>query len=124
MPSRCPLRGAGPGILAHVLVAKYADHLPLYRQSGTYARAGVDLERSTLADWVGRSAAHLDPLVAALRKEVMVSDILHRDDTPAPVLAPSLGKTKNGGLSGANTRRDEDGTKQDPSHSARLADLR
>jgi transposase len=57
----------GPGLLAHVLVAKYADHLPLYRQSGIYAREGVDLERSTLADWVGRSAALLDPLVEALR---------------------------------------------------------
>ena len=88
----------GPGLLAHVLVAKYADHLPLYRQSGIYAREGVDLERSTLADWVGRSAALLDPLVAALRKEVMASGVLHGDDTPVPVLAPGLGKTKTGRL--------------------------
>jgi len=72
MPSLPIERGRpGPGLLAHVLVAKYADHLPLYRQSGVYAREGVELERSTLADWVGRSAALLDPLVVLLRKEVM-----------------------------------------------------
>ena len=99
MPSLPIERGRpGPGLLAHVLVAKYADHLPLYRQSGIYAREGVDLERSTLADWVGRSAALLDPLVAALRKSVMASDVLHGDDTPVPVLAPGLGKTKTGRL--------------------------
>jgi transposase len=99
MPSLPIERGRpGPGLLAHVLVAKYADHLPLYRQSGIYAREGVELERSTLADWVGRSAALLDPLVAALRKEIMASDVLHGDDTPVPVLAPGLGKTKTGRL--------------------------
>lgn len=99
MPSLPIERGRpGPGLLAHVLVAKYADHLPLYRQSGIYAREGVDLERSTLAGWVGRSAALLDPLVAALRKEVLASDVLHGDDTPVPVLAPGLGKTKTGRL--------------------------
>lgn len=54
----------GPGLLAHVLVSKYADHLPLYRQSEIYAREGIDLERSTPADWVGRSAALPDPQVA------------------------------------------------------------
>lgn len=99
MPSLPIERGRpGPGLLAHVLVAKYADHLPLYRQSGIYAREGVDLERSTLAGWVGRSAALLDPLVTALRKEVMASGVLHGDDTPVPVLAPGLGKTKTGRL--------------------------
>jgi len=99
MPSLPIERGRpGPGLLAHVLVAKYADHLPLYRQSGIYAREGVELERSTLADWVGRSAALLEPLVAALRKEVMASGVLHGDDTPVPVLAPGLGKTKTGRL--------------------------
>lgn len=99
MPSLPIERGRpGPGLLAHVLVAKYADHLPLYRQSGIYAREGVDLERSTLADWVGRSAALLDPLVGALRKEIMASDVLHGDDTPVPVLAPGLGKTRTGRL--------------------------
>jgi transposase len=81
-----------------VLVAKYADHLPLYRQSGIYAREGVDLERSTLADWVARSTTLLDPLIEALRKDVSASDVLHGDDTPVPVLAPGLGKTKTGRL--------------------------
>ncbi len=78
--------------------AKYADHLPLYRQSEIYAREGVDLERSTLADWVGRSAALLDPLVEALRRDVLSSSVLHGDDTPVPVLAPGLGKTRTGRL--------------------------
>ena len=99
MPSLPIERGRpGPGLLAHVLVAKYADHLPLYRQSGIYAREGVDLERSTLAGWVGRAAALLDPLIAALRREIMTSDVIHGDDTPVPVLAPGLGKTKTGRL--------------------------
>lgn len=99
MPSLPIERGRpGPGLLAHVLVAKYADHLPLYRQSGIYAREGVDLERSTLADWVGRSAALLEPLIEALRKDVLASDVLHGDDTPVPVLAPGLGKTRTGRL--------------------------
>jgi len=99
MPSLPIERGRpGPGLLAHVLVAKYADHLPLYRQSGIYAREGVEIERSTLADWVGRSAALLGPLVAALRKDVMASDVLHGDDTPVPVLAPGRGSTKTGRL--------------------------
>jgi hypothetical protein len=99
MPSLPIERGRpGPGLLAHVLVAKYADHLPLYRQSEIYAREGVDLERSTLADWVGRSVALLAPLVEALRKEVMASNVLHGDDTPVPVLAPGTGKTKTGRL--------------------------
>lgn len=88
----------GPGLIAHVLVSKYADHLPLYRQSEIYAREGVDLERSTLADWVGRASALLAPLVDALRKDVMASDVLHGDDTPVPVLDPGRGRTKTGRL--------------------------
>jgi transposase len=99
MPSLPIERGRpGPGLLAHVLVSKYADHLPLYRQAEIYARQGVDLERSTLADWVGRAAALIDPLVQALRKDMMASDVLHGDDTPMPVLAPGTGKTKTGRL--------------------------
>lgn len=99
MPSLPIERGRpGPGLIAHVLISKYADHLPLYRQSSIYAREGVDLERSTLADWVGRAAALLDPLVAALRKDVMASEVLHGDDTPVPVLAPGRGSTKTGRL--------------------------
>ena len=95
MPSLPIERGKpGAGLLAHVLVSKYADHLPLYRQSDIYAREGVDLERSTLADWVGRSAALLDPLVEALRRDVLSSSVLHGDDisarsSPASQIIPS-----------------------------------
>ena len=98
-PSRPIERGlAGPGLLAHVLVSKYADHLPLYRQSKIYARQGVELERSTLADWVGGASQLLGPLVEALRCYVMATGKLHADDTPVPVLAPGQGKTKTGRL--------------------------
>jgi transposase len=81
-----------------VLVAKYADHLPLYRQSEIYAREGVDLARSTMADWVGRSATLLEPLVDALASHVMSGSTLHADDTPVPVLAPGAGRTRTGRL--------------------------
>jgi len=98
-PSRPIERGvAGPGLLAHVLVSKYCDHLPLYRQSEMYAREGVELERSTLADWVGGTSALLAPLVEALRRHVLSAAKLHADDTPVPVLAPGNGKTKTGRL--------------------------
>jgi transposase len=89
---------ATAGLLAHVLVAKFADHLPLYRQSEIYAREGVELERSTLADWVGQSANLLRPLVDALAQHVLAGDRVHADDTPVPVLAPGAGKTKSGRL--------------------------
>ena len=98
-PSRPIARGvAGPGLLAHVLVAKYSDHLPLYRQEEMYGREGVELDRSTLADWVGQAHGLLEPLVEALRRHVMAAQKLHADDTPVPVLAPGLGKTKTGRL--------------------------
>jgi transposase len=98
-PSRPIERGAaGPGLLAHVLVSKYCDHQPLYRQSEIYARQGVELERSTLADWVGGSSRLLEPLVEALHDYVMEAGKLHADDTPVPVLAPGNGKTKTGRL--------------------------
>jgi transposase len=98
-PSRPIDRGlAGPGLLAHVLVSKYADHLPLYRQSEIYAREGVDLDRSTLAGWVGATSELLAPLVAAVRDHVMSATKLHADDTPVPVLAPGNGRTKTGRL--------------------------
>jgi len=89
---------AGPGLLAHVLVSKYCDHLPYYRQSLIYARDGVELDRSTLADWGGAANALLDPLLAALEDYVMAAHKLHADDTPIPVLAPGTGKTKSGRL--------------------------
>ena len=98
-PSRPIEQGlAGPGLLAHVLVSKYADHLPLYRQSEIYARSGVELERSTLADWVAGASRLLTPLVEALRLYVMAASKLHADDTPVPVLAPGQGQTKTGRL--------------------------
>ena len=89
---------AGPSLLAHVLVSKFADHLPLYRQSVIYERGGVALSRSTLADWVGKSAGLLAPLVECLRKEVLSAAKLHGDDTPVPVLDPGRGRTKTGRL--------------------------
>jgi len=98
-PSRPIARGlAGAGLLAHVLVSKYADHLPLYRQSQIYARGGVDLERSTLAEWVAGCFHLLDPLVQALGRHVMAAEKLHADDTPVPVLDPGRGRTKIGRL--------------------------
>jgi transposase len=98
-PSRPIARGlAGPGFLAHVLVSKYSDHLPLYRQSQIYEREGLHLDRSTLADWVGGASALLEPLVDALGRYVMGSSKLHADDTPVPVLCPGRGTTKQGRL--------------------------
>ena len=89
---------AGAGLLAHIVVSKYDDHLPLYRQAEIFAREGVGLETSTLSGWVGATAAALKPLVDALAAEVMASDTLHVDDTPVPVLAPGTGRTKTGRL--------------------------
>jgi transposase len=98
-PSRPIDRGlAGPALLAHVLVSKYADHLPLYRQSEIYEREGVELDRSTLADWVGGASRVLAPLVEATRRYVLEASKLHGDDIPVPVLAPGNGKTKTGRL--------------------------
>ena len=87
---------AGPGLLAHVLVGKYADHLPLYRQAEIYHREGIELERSTLAGWVGGASDALAPLVEMIRRYVMSTGKLHADDTPVPVLAPGEGRTKTG----------------------------
>ena len=99
MPCQPIARGRpGPGLLAHVLVSKYADHLPLYRQSMIFARSGIELERSTLADWAGSAAALLAPLAEAMGKQVMAGSTIHADDTPVPVLAPGTGKTATGRL--------------------------
>jgi transposase len=98
-PDHAITRGrAGAGLLAHIVVSKYDDHLPLYRQAEIFAREGVDLETSTLSGWVGATAAAMAPLIDALAAEVMGSDTLHVDDTPVPVLAPGTGKTKTGRL--------------------------
>lgn len=95
-----PIAGglATPGLLAHVLVAKYCDHLPLYRQSKIFARHGVVLDRSTLAGWVGGAAWWLEALHRRLAEHVTGSDILFADDTPVPVLDPGRGRTKTGRL--------------------------
>lgn len=99
MPSLPIERGRpGPALLAHVLVSKYCDHLPLHRQSEIYARSGVELDRSTLAGWVGAMAALLDPLAEAIGNHVRSGATLHADDTPVPVLDPGRGKTKTGRL--------------------------
>ena len=92
------IEGAIPteGVLAHVLVSKFADHLPLYRQSRILARSGLDVHRSTLADWVGKTAFHLRPLVECLAAELKTSHNLGVDETPIRVLDPGRGKTKTG----------------------------
>jgi transposase len=98
-PSRPIERGiAGPGLLAHILVGKYCDHLPLYRQNQIYAREGIDLDRSTLAGLVGGASALLVPLAQAIGTYVKAALKIHADDTPIPVLAPGTGKTKTGRL--------------------------
>jgi transposase len=95
LPSRPIERGRpGPGLLAHVLVSKYADHLPLYRLSQIFAREGIDLDRSTMADWVGRSTALLEPLADAIGRIVRQGAALFADDTPVKMLAPGNKKTK------------------------------
>ncbi|MCA3265857.1 MAG: IS66 family transposase [Azospirillum sp.] len=83
-------------LVAQVVVSKYADHCPLYRQAGIYARQGIDLDRATLADWVGRAAWYLMPLYAALRADLNASEKLFADETTAPVLDPGRGRTKTG----------------------------
>jgi transposase len=84
--------------VAQVLVSKYADHLPLYWQAQIYARQGIDLDRSTLADWVGRAAWHLRPLHARLLARLKSSGKLFADETTVPVLDPGRGRTKTGQL--------------------------
>jgi len=98
-PTRPIERGlAGPGLLAHVLVSKYCNHQPLYRQSEIYAREGVELDRSTMAGWVGAVSQLVAPVIEALRQHVLSATKIHADDTPVPVLAPGTGKTKTGRL--------------------------
>jgi transposase len=80
---------ATTGLLAQVLVAKYTDHLPLYRQEAIYARAGVPIPRSTLAQWVGSCGVQLQPLIDALRREVLAHPVIHADETPVQMLKPA-----------------------------------
>jgi len=96
-PSHPIARGrAGPGLLAHILFSKYGLHLPLNRQSTVYAREGIDLDVSTLADWVGAAAATLMPLVLLIRQHVFAGERIHADDTTVPVLGK--GQTRTGRL--------------------------
>jgi transposase len=98
-PSRPIARGmAAAGLLAQVVVAKYADHTPLYRQAGIYRRAGVDLDRATLASWVREAGHLLQPLADAVGRYVRCAEKIHTDDTPVPVLEPGRGKTRTARL--------------------------
>ncbi len=99
LPSRPIEKGRpGPGLLAHILVSKYGDHLPLYRQSQIMAREGIDINRSTLAGWVGKSCTLLERLSDKLRGHVLEGQALFADDTPIKLLAPGNGKTKTARL--------------------------
>jgi len=89
---------AGTGLLAHILVQKYCDHLPMYRQSQIYAREGIELSRSTLSGWAGSCARLLEPLINELKKQIFASSEIHGDDTTLKVLAPEHGKTKTARL--------------------------
>jgi transposase len=91
---------AGPGLLADVLVKKYDDHCPLYRQSEILARHGVDLSRQTLCDWVMQCADILEPIVEAMKPDLLLSPKIHTDDTVIPVLEEGRDTTKEGRLWG------------------------
>jgi transposase len=91
--------------LAHIVVAKFCDHLPLYRQAEIYARSGLDIDRSQLAEWLGHLAWLLRPLVELIAAHLMAGRVIHADDTPVDVLAPGTGKTKTGRALGLSPRR-------------------
>lgn len=96
-PSKAIDKGkAGAGLLAHILIQKYCNHLPLYRQSQIYEREGVEISRTTMASWAGQSAKLLEPIAKAIQQFVFASTQIHGDDTPVRVLAPGIGKTKIG----------------------------
>ena len=88
----------GPGLVANVVVSKYLDGLPLYRQSAILAREGIEIERASLADWVGHAAWWVTPLAELIGTYVLAAPIIHTDDTPIAVLAPGNGKTRTGRL--------------------------
>ncbi len=99
MPSLPIERGkAGPGLLAHIMVAKFDDHIPLYRLSEMYDRLGIDISRSVMADWVGRVSVLITPLIVLIKTYIAAADRMHTDDTPVDVLEPGRGKTKTGRL--------------------------
>jgi transposase len=88
----------GPGLLAHIAISKFCDHLPLHRQSVIYAREGVELDRALMADWMGKVVFLLTPLAEAIGRHIRAGEVLHADDTTVPVLSPGLGKTATGRL--------------------------
>lgn len=85
---------AAPGLIAQVAISKYVDHLPLYRQEAIYARSGVQIGRTSMAEWMGAAGVALQPLVAVLRNELLGHPVLHADETPVAMLDPGAGKTK------------------------------
>jgi transposase len=87
---------AGPGLLAHVTVSKYADHLPLHRQESMLGRHGVALSRKTMCDWMGRCAELVSPLFEMMKDRVLSSKAVQTDDTPVGVLDPALTRTRTG----------------------------
>ena len=94
VPAHVIDKGIPPaGLLAHVMVAKFADHLPLYRQEEIFGRAGLAIARSTLAQWVGQTGVQLQPLVDALREAVLAQGVIHADETPVQMLTPGAKKT-------------------------------
>jgi transposase len=99
MPSLPIERGLpGPGLLAHIAISKFCDHLPLHRQSAIYAREGVELDRALMADWMGKVVFLLTPLAEAIGRHIRAGEVLHADDTTVPVLSPGLGRTATGRL--------------------------
>jgi transposase len=96
-PSKAIDKGkAGPGLLAHILIQKYCNHLPIYRQHQIYLREGIEIAQSTMTGWAGQCSRLLQPLIESLQEEIFSSHHIHGDDTPVKVLAPGLGKTKTG----------------------------
>ncbi len=99
MPAQPIAKGLpGAGLLAHVIVSKYVDHLPLYRLESIFARQGVELSRSTMCDWMAAAAKLFEPLVELMKRRVLQSKVIHNDDTTVPVQEPGSGKTKTGRL--------------------------
>jgi len=97
---------AAPGLIAQVAISKYVDHLPLYRQEAIYARSGVELGRTSMAEWMGAAGVALQPLVAVLRAELLGHPVLHADETPVAMLDPGAGKTKRAYLFAYRTATD------------------
>lgn len=97
---------AAPGLIAQVAISKYVDHLPLYRQEAIYARSGVELGRTSMAEWLGAAGVALQPLVAAMRSLLLSHPVLHADETPVAMLDPGAGKTKRAYLFAYRTATD------------------